>query len=56
MLLSIDGEDLSKQDFRAIDRLLEGKVGTKVKVVTSQKGAVKRYELERKLLVNQALS
>lgn len=56
MLLSIDGEDLSKQDFRAIDRLLEGKVGTKVKVVTSSKGQVKRYELERKLLVNESPS
>jgi hypothetical protein len=51
-LLSVDGEDLSKQDYRQIDRLLEGKVGTKVKVVTSQRGAVKRYELERRLLVN----
>ncbi len=54
MLLSIDGEDLTKQDFRAIDRLLEGKVGTKVKVVTSSRGQVKRYELERKLLVNES--
>lgn len=52
MLLSIDGEDLSKQDFRKVEKLLEGPVGTKVKVVTSQKGAVRRYELERKLLVN----
>lgn len=52
-LLSVDGEDLSKQDYRQIDRLLEGKVGTKVKVVTSQRGAVKRYELERRLLVNE---
>lgn len=54
MLLSIDGEDLGKQDFRGIDRLLEGKVGTKVKVVTSSRGQVKRYELERQLLVNES--
>jgi predicted aspartyl protease len=53
ILLSIDGEDLSKQDFRQIDRMIQGKVGSKVKLVTSQKGAVKRYELERKLLVNE---
>ncbi len=54
LLLSIDGEDLTKQDFRAIDRLLEGKVGTKVKIVTSSRGQAKRYELERKLLVNES--
>lgn len=54
LLLSIDGEDLGKQDNRQIDRLLEGAPGTKVKIVTSQKGAVKRYELERRLLVNES--
>lgn len=52
LLLSVDGEDLDKQDSRKIDRLLEGKPGTKVKVAISQKGAVKRFELERQLLVN----
>src|SRR5690606_35638831 len=54
LLLSIADEDLAKQDFRAIDRLLEGKVGTKVKIVTSSSGQAKRYELERKLLVNES--
>jgi carboxyl-terminal processing protease len=54
ILLSVDGEDLVKQDSRQIDLLLEGSVGSKVKVVTSQGGSVKRYELERKLLVNES--
>ena len=54
ILLSVDGEDLVKQDSRQIDLLLEGPVGSKVKVVTSQGGSVKRYELERKLLVNES--
>jgi hypothetical protein len=53
MLLSIGGDDLTKEDSRKVDKLLEGPVGSKVKVVTSQKGAVKRYELERRLLVNE---
>ena len=53
VLLSVDGEDLSKQDFRQVDKLLNGPVGTKVRVVTSQRGTVKRYELERKPLVNE---
>jgi predicted aspartyl protease len=53
LLLSVDGEDLAKQDTRAVDALLEGKVGSKAKIVTSQGGIVKRYELERRLLVNE---
>jgi len=54
MLLSIDGQDLDKEDFRKVDSMLEGKVGTKAKIVISQKGgAVKRLELERLLLVNE---
>lgn len=53
ILLSVDGEDLGKQDFRQVDKLLEGPLATKVKVVTSQRGSVKRYELERRLLVNE---
>lgn len=53
MLLSIDGQDLDKEDMFRIDRMLEGPVGSKVKVVVSQKGgAVKRVELDRQLLAN----
>jgi len=54
LLLSVDGEDLIKQGSRQIDQLLEGKIGSKVKIVTSQRGTVKRYEVERKLLVNDS--
>jgi len=54
MLLTIDGQDLDKEDTLRIDRMLEGKVGSKVKIVISQRGgAVKRLELERALLVNE---
>jgi hypothetical protein len=54
ILLSVDGEDMVKQGFRQVDQLLEGAVGSKVKIVTSQRGLVKRYELERKMLVNES--
>ncbi|OJU64876.1 MAG: hypothetical protein BGO01_14215 [Armatimonadetes bacterium 55-13] len=52
LLLSVDGEDLDREDTRRVERMLEGKVGSKVKMAVSQKGAVRRFELERTLLVN----
>jgi hypothetical protein len=54
-LLAIDGVDLTRQGFRTLRRMLEGVVGSKVKVVLSRSGQLKRIELERKPLHNEAV-
>ncbi|MBL8047790.1 MAG: PDZ domain-containing protein [Chthonomonas sp.] len=52
-ILSLDGVELQKQGYREMRRLLEGAPGSKVKVIASRQGVVKRYEIERDYLINQ---
>lgn len=51
-ILDIDGTDVVKQDFRTINRMLEGTVGSKVRLAVSRQGNLMRHELERKPLIN----
>ncbi|RYD62162.1 MAG: PDZ domain-containing protein, partial [Verrucomicrobiaceae bacterium] len=53
-VLMIDGEDLVKVGFLRFRTLMEGKVGSTVRLAISQKGALKRVELKREALVNVA--
>lgn len=52
-ILSIDGQELVTAGFRKVRRMLNGPIGTKVKVVVSRNGEVFRHELERKALLNE---
>jgi predicted aspartyl protease len=54
-LLSIDGLDLTRQGFRQLRSLFEGPVGSKVKIAASRGGQLKRYEIERKPMLNEAV-
>lgn len=54
-LLSIGGVDLSRQSYLQLRRMFEGASGSKVKVVISREGQLKRYEIERQPLINEAL-
>ncbi|MDX2064355.1 MAG: PDZ domain-containing protein [Fimbriimonadaceae bacterium] len=51
-VLSVDGQELIEATFDRMRTLLRGKVGSKVKLVISRSGELKRLELERKSLVN----
>ncbi len=52
-LLSIDSTDLSGMiSFKKLRKMLAGTAGTKVKIATSHGGNLKRFDLERKALVN----
>ncbi len=52
-LLTIDSTELSGViSFKKLRKLLAGPVGTKVKIAVSHDGGLKRFELERKPLVN----
>jgi len=52
-LLSIGDADLSGIiSFKKLRNMLAGPVGTKVKLATSHQGNLKRFDLERKALVN----
>jgi predicted aspartyl protease len=53
-ILAVDGLDMSRQNLRQMREVLEGGVGSKLKIAISHAGALKRYELERKPLVNLA--
>jgi len=53
-LLSVDGVDLARPTIRQMRHMLEGPVGSKVKLAISHNGSLKRYEIERKPLVNLA--
>lgn len=53
-LLSIDGVDLHREGYRKLRRMLQGALGTKVKVSATRMGQLKRYELDRVSLVNEA--
>jgi len=52
-LLSIDAVDLAGViSLKKLRKMLAGPVGTKVKIAISRSGALKRFDLERKPLVN----
>jgi len=51
-ILSIDSHDLYRSGYRATRNLLKGKIGSKVKLATSRGGELRRFELERKALIN----
>lgn len=51
-LLGINGELITNVTPQRIDDLLEGEVGTTVNVSTSRGGVLRRFDLERALLVN----
>ena len=51
-LLSVDGLDVDHMSYRAVRSLLEGKVGSKVKLDLSREGQLIRHEIERIQLVN----
>jgi hypothetical protein len=52
-LLSVDGQEQIEGTYERIDKLMKGPKGSKVKLVTSRNGEVKRYEIERKELLNE---
>ena len=54
-ILSVDGEDLDRVSYQKFRKMMEGKAGTSVKLVYSHNGSLKRTELKRTLLVNDAL-
>ncbi|HRF58815.1 MAG TPA: PDZ domain-containing protein [Fimbriimonadaceae bacterium] len=51
-VLSIDGTELLDVGFRDVEKLLEGKKGSKVKLAVSRGGNLQRYEIERDYLIN----
>ena len=51
-ILMVDGEDLVRVGFIKFRNLMEGKVGTAVRLAVSQGGNLKRMELKRASLVN----
>lgn len=51
-LLSVDGLDVDHMSYRAVRSLLEGKVGSEVKLDLSREGQLIRHEIERIQLVN----
>lgn len=53
-VLSVDDQDLSTTTFRKFDSMLEGPVGSKVKIAISRNGQLLRFELQRAYLVNEA--
>jgi len=52
-ILSVDGNELIQAGYRRMQALLEGPVGSKVKLAVSRNGLLTRYELERKELINR---
>jgi predicted aspartyl protease len=52
-ILSLNNQELNQAGFRKMRKLLEGPVGSKVELAISRNGALQRYAVERKLLLNQ---
>jgi predicted aspartyl protease len=53
-LLSVDGTPMGKElGYREIEALLDGEVGSKVKLSISRGGALQRLEIERAHLINE---
>jgi hypothetical protein len=53
LLLSIDGLDLQRESYMKVRELLQGTPGTKVKLAIKRGPSLKRFEIERKSLVNE---
>lgn len=51
-VLMVDGEDLVRVGYVKFRKLMEGKVGTSVRLAVSHEGSLKRIELKRVALVN----
>jgi carboxyl-terminal processing protease len=51
-ILSIDGVDELKVGWRRLNRMFEGPKGSKVEIVISQGGLLKRLSVERDYLIN----
>ena len=51
-VLMVDGEDLAHVGSRKFRKLMEGPVGSSVRLAISQNGGLKRLELKRAMLVN----
>jgi S1-C subfamily serine protease len=51
-ILSVGDQDVASTSFRRLDALMEGPVGSKVKVAISRNGVVMRFDLERVYLMN----
>ncbi len=51
-ILGIDGNDLANIGYLRLRRLFQGPVGSKVKLAISRDGELKRFEVERSLLIN----
>jgi hypothetical protein len=52
-ILSIDGIDLNREGYQKVRTMLEGEPGSKVKLAIKRGGSLKRFEIERKSLVNE---
>jgi predicted aspartyl protease len=52
VILSLNGQDLHRETYRQMRGLLEGPVGSKVKLAIQRGGTLKRFEIERKELIN----
>jgi predicted aspartyl protease len=52
VILSVDGRDVHRETFRQMRAMLEGPVGSKVKLAIQRGGTLKRFEIERKELIN----
>lgn len=53
-VLMVDGEDLDRVGYVRFRKLMEGKVGSSVRIAVSHNGALKRLELKRVALINGA--
>lgn len=53
--ITIDGRDLSRENYMQVRKLLEGAPGTTVNLAVSRNGNLIRYRLERRTLVNPLL-
>lgn len=54
-IMALDGTDLGRKTGRQMRLLLQGPVGSKVKLLVSRNGALRRFEIERQPLVNLAV-
>ncbi len=52
-LLSIGDVDLTTQQYRQLKKMLDGPLGSKVKISVSRNGDLKRFDLDRVSLVNE---
>jgi S1-C subfamily serine protease len=52
IIISLDGRDLQRESYRQMRQLLEGPIGSKVKLAVKRGGSLKRFEVERKDLSN----